>query len=198
MQLIFEIRQEQDIYDDSDFGDPAQFSIWLEDLETQAVRTVFVTHSTGTGEFIGKVDCPVALPVWIGIFREETGRTDFPRPWKPMVDAVTGATPKVKEFAITTLVESGKTWNYYIEMNVAGDYNATFPSMTSGKHPDYHGNGQPSLIYRGRITATRGATSKPELIGRSLQHYFTTTINPDLTGIGSARKAFSAIAVICK
>lgn len=48
-----------------------------------------------------------------------------------MIDAVTGATPKVEKITITVPVERGKTWNYYIEMNVAGDYNAAFPRVST-------------------------------------------------------------------
>ena len=198
VSLVFNIHQERDIYDQSDYGEPPQFAIWLEDSEHLTVKTVFVTHRTGTGEFDGKVECPVSLPVWTGIFRKETGRDDFPKPSEPFFDAITGATPKVEDFNMSVKVEKGVRWFYYIEMNVAGDYNKSFPYVSSKKRIDSHGNGQPSLIFKGEIISKIGETSKPELIGRSDQHYFTTKINPDLGGINMAKKVFSKIIVRCK
>ena len=196
--LTFNIHQERDVYEKSDYGEPPQFAIWLENSKTDVVKTVFVTHRTGTGEFAGKVECPVSLPVWIGIFRKETGRNDFPRPWKPFFESVTSATPKVDDFNITVEVERGKTWFYYIEMNVAGDYNESFPAFSSKKRPDKHGNGQPSLIYKGEILAEEGENSRPKLIGRSDQYHFTTEIISDLKDLDSAKKVFSNIVVQCK
>ena len=198
VKLLFNIDQKQEIYDQSDYGEPPQFAIWLENPENQTIKTVFVTHRTGTGEFDGKVECPVSLPIWIGIFRKETGRDDFPRPWKPFFDGVTGATPKVEDFNISVEVEKGVRWLYYIEMNVAGDYNKSFPSVSSDKRPDNHGNGQPSLIFKGEILSENGQTSIPELIGRSDQYYFTTKINPDLEGIDTAKKVFYKIIIRCE
>ena len=31
VRLVFNIHQEQDIYDESDYGEPPQFAIWIED-----------------------------------------------------------------------------------------------------------------------------------------------------------------------
>jgi len=79
---------------------PPQFAIWLEDRETEEIQTVFVTYRTATGDFIGKAECPVSLPVWIAVFRKETGRDDFPTKRNPASEAVTEATPKMKEFSL--------------------------------------------------------------------------------------------------
>ncbi|MCF7805448.1 MAG: hypothetical protein K9N46_08780 [Candidatus Marinimicrobia bacterium] len=198
VELNFSIHQERDVYDRSDYGEPPQFAIWLENPQTGEVETVIVTHRTGTGEFAGKVECPVSLPVWIGVFRNETGRDDFPRPWKPFYESVTGATPKVENFNITVELESGQTWIYYIEMNVAGDYNLHFPAFSSDNRPDKHGNGQPSLIYKGTILTERGERSVPKVIGRTDQYYFTTEINSDLKNMKSAKQVFSDIVVQCE
>ncbi len=198
VRLVFNIHQKQEIYDESDYGEPPQFAIWIENPENQTIRTVFVTHRTGTGEFDGKVECPISLPIWIGVFRKETERDDFPRPWKPFFDSVTGATPKVENFKMSVEVEKGIRWLYFIEMNVAGDYNKSFPSVSSDKRPDNHGNGQPSLIYKGEILSENGKTSMPEIIGRSNQYYFTTKITPDSVGIDSAKEVFTTIVVSCE
>jgi len=198
VRLVFNIHQERDIYDQSTYGEPPQFAIWIEDPAHQTVKTIFVSHKTGTGDFEGKVECPVSLPVWIGVFREETGRDDFPIPWEPVIDGLSGATPKIEDIHISVDVNLGISWFYYIEMNVAGDYNRTFPYVSSKKQIDNHGNGQPSIIYKGEINSKIGEISEPELIGRSDQYYFSTEINPNLEGINLAEKVFSKIMVSCK
>jgi hypothetical protein len=194
--LIFSIQQDQNIYDQSIYGEPPQFSIWLEDPESGEVKTVFVTRKTGTGDFEGKSHVPVALPAWIAVFQKETGRQDTPSPMHP-VDIVTGATPKEGNFSKKTTVALGSEWLYFIEVNVAGDYNPNFPSYTASGIPDPHGNGQPSIIYRGKIKAIHDKESMPELIGRTEQMYLGTNINSDLKGISSARKVFREIKVAC-
>jgi hypothetical protein len=198
VKLVFSIHQEQDIYDQSTYGEPPQFAIWLQDPESREYKTVFVTFRTGTGEFEGKIECPVSLPIWIGVYRSETGNDDFPRPWEPFYDGVTGATPKSEDFEVSVCIEKSKRWLYFIEINVAGDYNKNFPYISSKKKIDNHGNGQPSLIYKGQIVAETGNESSPKLIGRSEQYSFSSTINQDLDGIELAKEVFSRIIVICK
>ena len=198
VELVFTFHQERDIYDKSSFGEPPQFAIWLEEQDSHDVKTVFVTFKTGTGEFEGKIECPVSLPVWIGAFRRETGRDDFPIPWEPFYDGITAATPKDEEVRISVEVQKEISWNYFIEMNVAGDYNKNYPYISSKKKFDDHGNGQPSLIYKGEIFSRIGETSKAEIIGRSEQYDFTTQINPELESIELAKEVFLDIMVNCR
>lgn len=197
VQLLLSIQLERDIYEQSNYGEPPQFAIWLEDKETGDVRTVFVTRRTATGDFEGKVECPVSLPVWIGAFRKETGRTDFPTPRNPAPDAITGATPKIKEFQVQVRIPKGSNWYYYVEENVSGDYTPEFPSVRSDGMIDSQGNGQPSIVYRGEISGVSGDHSSPELIGRTEQLYFSTEINKDLEGIKNAKEVFSMVKVKC-
>jgi hypothetical protein len=195
--LQFTICQERNVYERSDYGEPPQFAIWLENKETGDIRTVFVTYRTATGDFKGKAECPVSLPVWIGAFRKETGRNDFPVPRKAAPDAVTGATPKTKEFKVSVQIPKESGWYYYVEMNVSSDYTAKFPAVQDDGTIDSQGNGQPSLLYRGEISGISGEHSTPVLTGRSEQMYFSSEINPDLTGIGNAKDVFSVIKVVC-
>jgi len=197
LRLVFHMQQEQAIYDQSSYGEPPQIAVWLEDSATGKVRTLFVTRRTARGKYIGKVECPVSLPIWIGAFRRETGRNDFPTPMQPFFGAVTGATPKTKDITVTASVEAGRSFNYFIEMNVAGDYNRAFPKLSASKRPDNHGNGQPSLLFKGTIKSTAGATSKPVCAGRSHHYYFVTEADPDLAGIDSALQVFRVLSVEC-
>ncbi len=195
--VLFTIHQESNVYEQSDYGEAPQFAIWLEDKETGDVRTVFVTRRTATGDFEGKVECPVSLPAWIGAFRKETGRADFPTPRSPASETVTGATPKVTEFKVHVEIPGGSSWYYYVEMNVSGDYTPEFPSVRSDGMIDSQGNGQPSIIYRGEISGITGDHSTPVLIGRTEQFYFSSEINTDLNSIENAKEVFSMIKVSC-
>jgi len=195
--LLFTIHQERDVYDQSDYGEPPQFAIWLENRVSGEIKTVFVTYRTATGNFEGKVECPVSLPAWIGAFRKETGRDDIPTLKNPAYEAVTGATPQIKRFKTRVDVPDGSKWYYYVEVNVSGDYTAEFPEMNSDWTTDIHGNGQPSIIYKGEIMCNTGEKDTPDLIGRTEQLFLSTNIIPDLNGIENAKDVFSMIKVTC-
>jgi len=196
--LLFTIHQERDVYDQSDYGEPPQFAIWLENSETGEIKSVFVTYRTATGDFEGKAECPVSLPAWIGAFRKETERDDIPTLKNPAYEAVTGATPQGKRIKTKVQVPEGSKWYYYVEVNVSGDYTAEFPEMHSDWTTDIHGNGQPSIIYKGEIMCNVGEEDTPELIGRTEQMFLSTDIISDLSGIQNAKDVFSMIKVTCQ
>ena len=198
VKLVFSIHQDKSVYDRSIYGEPPQFAIWLEDPITGTIKTVYVTYRTGHGDFEGKSAVPVALPTWIGAFRKEKGRNDLPTPQNPVDMAVSGATQKVAELEKKAVVPKGSEWVYYVEVNVAGDYTLNFPSYQPDGTPDPDGNGQPSIIYRGKIAANPGSRSIPELIGRTEQMFLSTEINRDIQDIGSAKHLFSKIEVTCQ
>ena len=196
VSLRFTIHQEADIFEESDYGEPPQLAIWLEDPETGKRRTVYVTHRTATGEFYGKVECPVSLPAWVMVWREETGNEGFPTPRVKAVDALTAATTLERTIkASATGIPKGKKLIYCIELNVAADFNAAFPLEGDNMQLDYQHNGQPSLIYRGEITAVPGNVSTPRAWARTGQYQFTGRIIENLEGMTSALSCFSKIEV---
>jgi len=195
--LVFSIHQNRQIYEASIYGEPPQFAIWLQDPHSGTVKTVFVTYRTGHGDFEGKSEVPVALPAWISAFHKETGRSDLPTPRKPVDIAVSGATEKAADISKKVSVPEGSTWNYYIEVNVAGDFNPAFPSYQDNGALDPHGNGQPSLVYQGTIKAVQGQSSSPQLVGRTEQMYISKTISPDLSGVDTAKELFKKMEVSC-
>ena len=44
--LVMNIQQEKLIYEESDYGEPPQFAIWLENKETKEVKSLAVTYRT--------------------------------------------------------------------------------------------------------------------------------------------------------
>ena len=52
VSLKFSIEQEADIYEESDYGEPPQLAIWLEDPETGKLTTVYATYRTANGRFL--------------------------------------------------------------------------------------------------------------------------------------------------
>ena len=195
--LTFSLKLDQQVYEDSDWGDSPQFAIWLDDSAGGRIRTVWVTHRTGTGDWKGKVECPVSLPYWVSRWNKETGSIGPPTFHEPVVDAVTGATPK-QDLRVQTKVPQLSRWKYFIEVNVSGDFNADFPSRLANGVPDSQGNGQPSLIYQGRIEAVDGASDVPKLIGRTDQLQRVDYVISDLQGITTAKNLFSRIEVFCR
>src|SRR3546814_8050940 len=94
-------------------------------------------------------------------------------PKKPVDVAVSGPTLKESDIKKHIKLPVGSVWNYYIEVNVAGDFSPEFPSYHSDGSPDPHANGQPSIVYKGAITATPRTESIPKIIGRTAQMYFS-------------------------
>jgi len=192
--LHFSLSLDPDIYKQSHYKKPPQFAIWLEEAAGAEIRTVWVTEKTGTGSWGGKIVRPVSLPYWVSRWKKETGSSRSPTPENPAVDAVTGATP-AQDLACETQVSAGSRWYYYIEINVSGDYNDSFAAVSKDGKRDKNGNGQPSIIYKGQITALPGQRSVPRLIGRSDQFESVDRIIEDLEGISLAKELFSKIEV---
>lgn len=195
--IEFDIRQDMDLIRLSLFGGPPQFAIWLEDAASGRLQTVFVTYRSGYGEWVGKLECPAALPRWFEVFKEETGSTELPNFDKPAADAVTGATPKVEEFKTSVEVPFGSKWICWIEMNQSGDFNEAYRDHDiEQKKVDVHFSGQPPLVYRGKITAIPGEKMTPKLYGESvLDSDGGTTIQPVSKGVTTAKDIFKKIEV---
>jgi len=195
--LRFVLKMNPDIYIKSNYKKPPQFAVWLEEATKGTIRTVWVTSKTGTGDWGSNVVRTVSLPYWVSRWNIETQSVSYPTPENQVINAVTGATPKV-DFTAEALVPANSLWNYFIEVNVSGDYNDAFPvSQIDGKQ-DRQGNGQPSIIYKGRIASSPGRRSSPKLIGRTEQFQNIKHIITDLKGITTAQNLFSTIEVSCQ
>ncbi len=149
----------------TEWTEPPQLALWLENDTTGAVRTLFVTRRTASDDWEGQSSVPASLPYWVTRYQREFGRERGPTSEDPLPDAVTGATPKLS-FSHAFEVEGGE-WSLYLEVNVSGDYNEHYRRVvTDGVLADF-GAGQPSLVYRARdITGADGPT-RLEIIGQT-------------------------------
>jgi len=189
--LQFSVWVNREAYLATDFGEPPQMAIWLESPDGKIVKTVFVTHRAGANDWVGKLDCPVALPFWesrwMSVLKEAQKR--------PLFDAVTGATPKGGWFRVTTRVPKGSRWKYFVEVNVSSDFNRFFPYWSKEGAPDDVGNGQPSLVYRGTIEAEGYSKSTPVLAGFTDQFVPVSRLNRDFEKITTATELIPKIVV---
>ncbi len=189
--LRFSVVVDSSTYLYTDYGEPPQFAIWLESPDGQFYKTVFVTHRVGANDWVGKVDCPVALPVWESRQFRGKRRPDDAAP----VRAVTGATPKGGIFQTDICVPSGSRWRYFLEVNASGDFNAAFPYWSKTGSPDDVGNGQPSLVYGGEIVAKLGEQSQPKLLGFTDQWTPVDTLKTNFSLLTTAPRLLKKIEV---
>lgn len=195
--IEFDIHQDKDLILLSVFGEPPQFAIWLEEAVSHRLQTVFVTYRSASGDWIGKTECPAALPRWFEVFRQETNSTGLPTFDNPAPDAVTGATPQAEHFQIRVEVEPGSRWICWIEMNLAGDFNDKYRGHNKEeKTVDLHFSGQPPLVYRAEITAIPGKQIVPELYGQSVPDSPSgETVQPVSDDVTTARDIFKTIDI---
>ena len=185
VRLTLSMKIARDVWIMTDWSQPPQVAVWLEDPSGSTVRTLFVTHRTGAGDWKGKAGCDVSLPYWVGRYNVETATSGPPTFQRPVADAITQPTPK-ESLVVTTLVPPGSEWRYFVEVNVSGDFNKAFPEQFDNRRPDEAGNGQPSLVYRGHIQAVPGQQNTPKLIARTDQ--FRAASNSATTYPASPRR----------
>ncbi len=123
--LRFSMKLDPQVYSRSQYKKPPQFAVWIESPDASLVRTVWVTQKTGKGSWGGKTTRPVSLPYWVGRWNVETGSRGDPTPENPVIDAVTGATPK-EQLRASIEVRANSELVYFVEVNVSGDYNEAF------------------------------------------------------------------------
>lgn len=184
---------DKEVYLKTDFGEPPQIAVWMEQPETGKIRTVWVARRSGRRWWKGKVECPVALPYWESRHKREKSDYQERGLLKRFIDAISGATPTGGPFGVETPVAAGETWQFFVEVNLSADFNRDFPSQLMDGTPDTEVNGQPSLIYRGVIRTEPGQSAEATLLGRTDQWAAVDRIIPDLAGITTARDILSNI-----
>lgn len=180
------------------------FVIWVEDMEGQYLKTLYITQSYASGIFEHKmIDDktwgkepgasvqPAALPYWT----HKKGLIDdkylIPVPEHPFVDAYTGATPK-GNFNFKTSQLAEKKYQLLLEVNQTWDWNAYW---TNNKYEDsdaYKHSAQPSLIYSA-IVNDRDSLFHFNLIGHGDPTGESGKLFPDTTTLTTAKNIFSSL-----
>lgn len=196
--LEFSLEINRAVYQKTNFGEPPQLAIWIETPDSQVAKTVWVSHRAAKNDWKGKVECPVALPYWESKFAKEAGASFMQKRRETQYEAVSGATPRAGRFSASIMVSKKSAWNYFVEVNASADYNEAFPYWSKEGLPDSQANGQPSLVYGGRIVADGSSRDVPRLIGRTEQRRVANSLSEDLSGITTAKHLIQNIAVISK
>jgi hypothetical protein len=191
-----DIHQDKKIIHLSNFAEPPQFAIWLENPATKELKTVFVTHRVAKGDWEGKASVPVALPLWYQLFRGGKNHQEASPKGKRSDLAITGATPKGDYFSLRIEVEPGSEWICWMEMNLAGDFNDAFPEVDlKTLREDEFSNGQPALIFRADVKAIEGLKFTPAIISQSTWTNGVVNVEPVTEGITTAKKVFDDISI---
>ena len=192
--LEFSFNINSETYQQTNYGEPPQLAIWIETLDSKIIKTTWVTRRAATNDWRGKIECPVALPYWES--KIET-KIQFNTRGKrnTHLDAVSGATQKEGRFSASILVPRNSSWKYFIEVNASSDYNKVFTYWSKEGLPDSQANGQPSLVYGGRIIADGVSPDIPVLIGRTQQRHAVDSLSNDLSGITTAKHLIEEINV---
>lgn len=194
--IQIDIHQNKKIIHLSNFAEPPQFAIWLENPSSGELKTVFVTHRVSQGDWEGKANVPVALPLWFKLFRGNKDKDEAGVKNKRSELAITGATPKSDYFSIRAEVEPGSEWTCWIEMNLAGDFNDSFPEIDlKTLREDEFSNGQPALLFRAEIKATEGLNFTPEIISQTTWNKGVVDIEPVSEGITTAKNVFDDVRI---
>jgi hypothetical protein len=194
--IQIDIHQNKKIIHLSNFAEPPQFAIWLENPVTKEVKTVFVTHRVAKGDWEGKANVPVALPQWYKLFRGNKNPGEGSARNKKSDLAISGATPKGDYFSLRVEVEPGSEWICWIEMNLAGDFNDAFPEIDiETLREDEYSNGQPALIYRSEIKAVEDLKFIPQITAQSTWNKGIVNIEPVSDGVTNAKDVFDDIQI---
>ena len=200
ISVSFELELNQDVYLKCAFGDPPQLVVWMEHVRGDdscphgGVRTLWVSRAMGQGIWKGKVKCDSCLPFWISRLKNDPKIKELPSFRYPLPDAISRATPK-NRVTFEAELPCKHDRRYFIEVNIAADYNAEFSHLIQNSWPDPDGNGQPSLVYDGIIEIEPLQIGKPELRGRTLQVGTCDGLTLDTKGITTAFSIFLNISI---
>ena len=193
--IQIDIHQNKKLIHLSNFAEPPQFAIWLENPATGELKTVFVTHRVAKGDWEGKANVPVALPQWFRLFKidKDTGeRSDSKR--SDM--AISGTTPKADYFSLRVEVPPESEWICWIEMNLAGDFNDAYPEIDiETLREDEYSNGQPALIFRADLKAVENMKFRPEIVSQSVWNKGVVNVEPVSEGVTTAKNVFDDIQI---
>jgi len=162
-----------------------QIACWVETTDGRYLGTIYVTAKVVTRKWFGAPSSgrPEALPVWSHA-RAQASLS---------ADAVTGATPAGTLRAQSPLGAGLPAGMYVVklEVNNSFDYNERYTRANSGV------NGQPSVVYAGRIDIATGESAADLApVGTGSVDGRDGDITPGLEGITTASQILASVRVL--
>jgi hypothetical protein len=195
-EIEFLIHINEELVQQSVFGESPTFAIWLEDPDDGQTFTTYATRRVATGDWEGKKDVPAALPLWSKINRTKKKHRSGKAGMAGEEIITTGATPLPGYFRTRVSVKPGSKWICWVEYNLAGDFNEAYPAFNPENNTeDEFSIGQPALLYRAEIEALKGRVAYPEIIGICVINKEGMVLVGPLTGITTAKDVFDEIII---
>jgi hypothetical protein len=186
--LHISLRLDPEVYRSTSYSEPPQMALWIEEQSGGDRHTLWITRRMAENRWEGKLYCPLALPIWEGRFGTRWpvfhGRRKLP-------DGISAATPRDGIKLEYALPREG-SWVFYLEVNLAGDYNPAYPYRGKDRAPDMEGNGQPSLLYEAALPDRPGPLVL-KLVGRSEPWIRGGGLNRELGSIDSAARIIKEV-----
>ncbi len=190
-----------------------QIAIWIEDLDGNYLETLYVTQSVAEqdwrkapGDPTSKEEIrrPESLPHWAhqrGIKYEDG--LYLPTRDKPLVDAVTSATPENSFELYSKVKAERKQVIIKAEINHSGDFNDFYHKHLDSDSEYYGGgrwgSGQPAIIYAKKINLTGDEQKYSlEIIGHSSPGGENGNVYDDLSKLTSAKEIVEDIIIEIK
>lgn len=182
---------------------PPQIAIWLEDSDGRYLATLYASKKIATQGWVsaGGNRRKEALPYWChqrGMVYDD--ELYLPTKSQPMVDSMTGATPR-SSFDVRLQERTGlRHFHVMIEVNHSIDFNERFSKEKQVDEPDYsggsEGSGQPALVYQANVDLDSDATTfKAFLMGHSSPDGSDGNLYTDMDGITSALTIVKRITI---
>jgi len=195
-EIEFLIHINEELVQQSVFGESPTFAIWLEDSGQGLTHTVYVTRRAALGDWEGKKDVPNALPMWFEIDKAEKRRKSHDAEIVRDEMAITGATPVPGYFRTRVRVNPGSKWICWIEVNLAGDFNDVYQEYNpETKTLDEYGTGQPALLYKVEVEVQKDRIVVPDIIGMCVFDKENQVVVVPLQGITTATGVFDEISI---
>lgn len=180
---------------------PPQFAIWLTDLDTNYLETIFATHKIAHEAWVSNHGNrrKEALPFWAhnrGIIYDDG--LYLPTKEKPLTDGLSGATPKSNsQFKYQPKL---KRFLVFAEFNHSVDFNDSYPENAKEGTDAYsggaEGSGQPAIVFAGLVDLESDTDQwKLSLIGHSSPDGSTGKLYNDITGLTSALTIIESIII---
>ncbi len=195
-EIEFLVHINEALVQQSVYGESPTFAIWLEDPGNGQTFTAYATRRVATGDWEGKKDVPMALPLWSEI--NKTGKKNRSEDAGMAGDEMvtTGATPLPGYFRTRVRVKPGSRWICWIEYNLSGDYNETYPQYNPQTHEeDEFGTGQPALLLKAEIETTKGRVVVPEIAGICVFNQLGKVVVEPLHGITTATDVLDEVSI---